>query len=150
MSGLFKLIIIIIVIIGVVGTVLTVSNPENAIAGPFKGTARLSLQVTAYGFQIFKGATDVAASRERRAVTSALNALQAAEGISLKPTTESTNDMAVFPSNEYALYPVYLAIEKTEFRYLIDSNGMAMIDPADATLDPVVEDIYDRLERLER
>lgn len=66
-----------------------------------------------------------------------------------------TNDMTIFPSKDHSLYKTddptkgYLQTKKTEFSYSINSKGELIVNKDEASIDPIITDILEKLTRLE-
>ncbi|MDP2917455.1 MAG: hypothetical protein Q8O16_05950, partial [Dehalococcoidia bacterium] len=129
MAQLIKLIVIIAMLAGGGGTAYAINNPQSAIAAPFKAPAVAVLNTTASALKMIKDTKTVAASLERKIVSTSVHAMLIAEGLSgVTPVTTPTNDMTSFPSKQHPLYPNYLDSQKTQFKYTVDSKGSVTID----------------------
>lgn len=132
------------------GTTLAFVNPEHALASPFREVA-ITLTKTASGaIGLIEDIRGVAASSERKVVSTALQSMRVDKGLKWVPeVTVSTNDMASFPSQGYSLFPDYLENRLSQYKYTVDSKGVVSIDTAGATTDAFIGNIKQILERLE-
>jgi len=132
------------------GTALAFANPEHPIAAPFKGIAITATQVPFGTIRLIEEVRRVVATYERNIVSIALQSMRVTEELDRVPTvTVSTNDMARFPSRENCLFPDYLDKRFSQFKYMVDSEGIVTVDPSGATTDDLLDKIRRLLERLE-
>jgi hypothetical protein len=140
----------VVLVVLIAGTSFAFVSPESALAEPFKGIAISVASVPANAIDLIGQVRGVAAMTERRIVASSVQWMRIEEGVKVVPVvTESTNDMAVFPSPEHPLYPEYLESRYTQFKYTVDSHGSVTVDTSWATTDAFLENIRQRIYRLE-
>ncbi len=95
-------------------------------------------------------ARGIAASHERKVVSTALQSMSVDQEITqVDPLAISTNDMAEFPSRQYSLFPDYLDSRFSQFKYLIDNDGIVQVDTSRPTTDAFLDRIKQTLSKLE-
>ena len=142
-----------VLIIGA-GVSFAIVEPENVLASPFRGMAIKTLETGVSMMGMFRDARTVAASQEYSIMLNALQTMQIMENVKTLPVvTTPTNDMTVFPSVEHPLYNPpnnYLMSKKTQFSYAINSRGELIINKDEASIDPTITQILEKLTRLEK
>jgi hypothetical protein len=137
--------------VGLVGTSLAFVKPEYAIAAPFRGTATTLLKTTAGAIELIEGARGISANQERKIVSTALQSMRVNDSVKVVPAvTVPINDMALFPSSEYCLFPDYIESRFSQFRYTVDSNGTVVVDTSRASTDSFIDNIKKLIIRLEK
>ena len=152
MGLLSKIFWLTVLVIGA-GVSIAISQPENVLASPFRGMAIKTLETGVSMMSVFRDARTVAASHEYSIMVNALQVMQINENVPKLPVVNTpTNDMSVFPSKEHSLYNPpnnYLVGKLTEFSYTINSKGELIVDQDEASIDPIITDILEKLTRLE-
>jgi hypothetical protein len=98
----------IFLLVGLVGgNILAFTNPEHALAAPFRDVAFTLTKTASDTGCLIEDIRAVAASSERKVVSTALQSMRVDKGLNPEVTT-LTNDMANFPSQRYSLFPDYL------------------------------------------
>ena len=144
---LVAIVSIILVVVG--GTSLALAKPEHALATPFRGVAATAAKASTGAVTLIEDIRGVVARYERNIVSTELQSMRVVEGLKVVPAvTVPTNDMACFPSLEYALFPDYLDKRSSQFRYTVDSKGIVSVDTSTATTDALLERIEQLLEQL--
>jgi len=133
------------------GTSLAFVKPEHVLAAPFRGIAITLTKASAGAISLIEDVRGIAATQERKIVSTALQSMRVEEGLKRAPlVTVSTNDMTCFPSREYCLFPDYLDKRFSQFKYTVDSKGIVSVDTSWATTDAFLEKIKQLLDRLEK
>ena len=146
-----RVVAIVLLSIFIGGTSLAFANPEHVLAAPFRGIA-ITVSETVVGVvELVEIVRGVAATSERRTVSTALQSMRVLDSIKIVPAvTVPTNDMACFPSQECCLFPDYLDKRFSQFRYTVNSKGIVTVDTSWAATDDFIENIKQLIERLER
>ena len=131
------------------GTALAFTQPEHALARPFKGMA-ITLTETGYGaVGLIENVRYIVSGYERNIVSTALQSMKVTEDLDAVPEVNvPTNDMSCFPSAECHLYPGYLDSRYSQFKYYVDNNGIVQVDVSGATTDAFLKRIKQLLYRL--
>ncbi|MFC2071435.1 J domain-containing protein [Chloroflexota bacterium] len=133
------------------GTSFAFAKPEHLLAAPFRGIAVTLIKTPAGIIGLIEDVRAIAATSERKIVSTALQSMRVDEGLErVPPVTVSTNDMARFPSREHRLFPDYLEKRFSQFKYTVDSKGIVSADTSWATTDAFLDNIKRLLNRLEK
>lgn len=143
--------VILLLSILLAGTSFAFAKPEHILAAPFRGIAITLTKAPAGIIGLIEDVRGIAATSERKIVSTALQSMRVDEGLKQVPLVAvSINDMARFPSREHHLFPDYLEKRFSQFKYTVDSKGSVSVDTSWATTDAWLENIKRLLERLEK
>lgn len=116
-----------------------------------RGIAITLTKASAGAIGLIEDVRGIAATSERKIVSTALQSMRVEEGLRRVPLVMvSTNDMARFPSREYCLFLDYLDRRFSQFKYTVDSKGIVSVDTSWATTDAFLDNIKRLLDRLEK
>lgn len=131
------------------GTAFAMVHPEHTMAAPFRGTATTVAQASIGIADLFESIHSVAAATERKIVSTALQSMRIQSDLVIVPeVTIPSNDMAVFPSPEHALFPEYLEGRYCEYRYTVDKFGIVTVDTTWAATDTYASRMEELIEKL--
>ena len=116
------------------GTSFALASPENTIAAPFRGTAIAAMKSSTVATHLIEEIRGVVALYERNIISSSFQSMMIDQDLhSVPPVVVPTNDMSLFPSREYYLFPDYLDKKLSQFKYTVDINGIVSVDKSTAT-----------------
>jgi len=146
-----KAIISFVLVLLLLGTTLAFSNPENALAAPFRDVAMTVAQVSSGVAELITSSREIAASSELATISTAFQSMRIDEGlIVVSPVNIPENDMVLFPSREFGLYPEYLDRRYSQFKYTVNTKGIMEVDTSWATTDGFLKYMRQVINRLER
>ncbi len=132
------------------GTSFAIARPEHAIATPFRGTAIVAMKSSAVATYLIEEIRVVVALYERNIISSSFQSMMVDKDLhNVSSVVVPTNDMSLFPSREYRLFPEYVDKKLSQFKYTVDSNGIVSVDKSTATTDAFLESINQMIARLE-
>ena len=134
--------VVLLLLILVGGTTFAFAQPENTFASTFKGMAATLTETCYQAVGLILDIRHVVAGYERNIISKALESMKVAEHLDQIPEVSiPTNDMAYFPSEEHCLFPDYLDRRFSQFKYIIDSNGIVQVDASGVTTDALFNGI---------
>ena len=135
-------IVVLLLLILVGGTTFVFAQPENTFGSTFKSMAATLTETCFEAVDLILDIRYVVAGYERNVVSKALQSMKVAENLDqILEVGIPTNDMAYFPSEEHCLFPDYLDRRFSQFKYIIDSNGIVQVDASGATTDALFNGI---------
>ncbi|MEK7354165.1 MAG: hypothetical protein AABZ77_06645 [Chloroflexota bacterium] len=133
------------------GTSIAFAEPGHPLAAPFRGTAIVVTEISSRAVGLLQDIRGIAAVSERRVISTMLQSMRVEENLKEVPVvTVSTNDLAVFPSPEHALFPDYTDKRYSQFRYTVNSKGIVDVDTSWAVTDAFLDRLMQTLDRLEK
>ena len=139
------------VFVCVAGISLAVAEPENVIAAPFRGMAIKTLEVGLSILTAFHDTRIVAATHEYSVILNTLQVMQITDNVSKLPeVTTPTDNMSIFPSTAHPLYPNFIKSARSQFSYTIDSKGELFVNKNEASIDPALKQILEKINRLQK
>jgi len=131
------------------GSSIALAKPEYALVNPFRGITATLMQASSGAFGLIEDVRGVASAYECNIVIEAVQSMRVVEDLAEVPAvTVPTNDMMHFPSTEHALFPDYLAKRYSQFKYTVDSKGIASAGTSGATTDAFLVRIDQLLDRV--
>jgi len=144
---LTAIVVLLLLIAG--GSSFAVAQPEHTLAAPFKDVAITVAQASSAAISLIEDIRGVVAIYECNIVSKALQSMRVIENLGeVRPLVVPTNDMACFPSAQHSLFPDYLDKRYSQFKYMVDSRGVASVDTSGATTDAFLKKIERFLDRV--
>ena len=144
---LTAIVVLLLLIAG--GSSFAVAQPEHTLAAPFKDVAITVAQASSAAISLIEDIRGVVAIYECSIVSKAVQSMRVIENLGeVRPLVVPTNDMACFPSAQHSLFPDYLDKRYSQFKYMVDSRGVASVDTSSATTDAFLKKIERFLGRV--
>ena len=114
---------------------------------PFlQDTGEIKTEISRSPTELIENTQQVAASYECSVIATALQLMRVDRQLVNVPAVSiPTNDMSLFPSKKYCLYPDYLSSRYSQFQYTVKQHGEVTVDTSPVTTDEFITNIEQQL-----
>lgn len=143
--------LILLVVITTSGGPSILARPGNSLTGSLRNIYQSFIGLSPDKTASMEEIREIIALYEGSIVSEALQAMRLTERLLIVPRViSSTNDMTLFPSPDYPLFPDYLSSRFSQFNYTADSTGVISIDTSQARTTVSLGDIEQLLRSTSR
>ncbi|MFC2038810.1 hypothetical protein ACFLUG_03465 [Chloroflexota bacterium] len=110
------------------GPSVAAASPGEGVETPLEGIVAVLTGTSTDSKTLLKNVRALVAQYERKVISQSLQYMRIMEGMrEVPPVLEPTNDMAVFPTPEYSLFPDYIEWQYSQFKYTVNNVGTVSI-----------------------